>query len=287
MEPVPHLSDAVARLPVVGERGGDVVLRQVVTGHGHQGTGGYLRTRMSRQPATQPYEPEHHHRDVQGGTARAAVFGISDGLVSNVALVLGVAGAGPAPSVVRLAGLVGLVGGAFSMAAGEYVSMRAQSELLEAELATERREIVHRPEKERRELAAIYRSRGVAPEMADHMANAMHTDPELALETHAREELGIDPNELGSPVRAAAWSFVSFCAGAVIPLLPWLFLRGGAATATSIVLAAVAALAIGFTLARATGRPPWRPALRQLVIAALAAGVPYLIGSAVGVTTSG
>ena len=232
------------------------------------------------------YEPEHHHRDVQGGKARAAVFGISDGLVSNVALVLGVAGAGPAPSVVRLAGIVGLLGGAFSMAAGEYVSMRAQSELLEAELAIERREILHRPDKERRELAAIYRSRGITPEMADRMAEEMHLDDELALETHAREELGIDPNELGSPVGAAGWSFVAFCVGAVIPLLPWFFLRGSGAIALSIVLAAIGALAIGVALARATSRPIWRPALRQLVIAALAAGVPYAIGSAVGVTTS-
>jgi vacuolar iron transporter family protein len=233
------------------------------------------------------YEPEHHHRDVQGGKARAAVFGISDGLVSNVALVLGVAGAGPAPSVVRLAGIVGLLGGAFSMAAGEYVSMRAQSELLEAELAMERREILHRHDKERRELAAIYRSRGITPEMAERMAEEMHLDDELALATHAREELGIDPDELGSPLGAAGWSFVAFCVGAVIPLLPWFFLKGNGAVALSITLASIAALAIGVALARATSRPVWRPAARQLAIAALAAGVPYLIGSAVGVTTSG
>ncbi|MEA2273221.1 MAG: vacuolar iron transporter family protein, partial [Solirubrobacteraceae bacterium] len=134
--------------------------------------------------------PDHHHRNIQGGVARAAVFGISDGLVSNIALVLGVAGAGPAPSVVRLAGLVGLVGGAFSMAAGEYVSMRAQSELLEAELELERREIARRPDNEQRELAQIYRSRGVAPDVADRLAAEMMSDPQLALETHAREELG-------------------------------------------------------------------------------------------------
>ena len=230
--------------------------------------------------------PEHHHRDVQGGKARAAVFGMSDGLVSNVALVLGVAGAGPSPSVVRLAGLVGLIGGAFSMAAGEYVSMKAQSELLEAELETERHEIVHRPDKERRELAFLYRSRGISPEMADRIAEAMHEDPELALETHAREELGIDPNALGSPIGAAGWSFVAFAVGAVVPLVPWFAADGTGAVVGSIALAVVAALLIGVALARATGRPPWRPALRQLTIAVLAAGVPYLIGSAVGVTTS-
>src|SRR5688572_7453438 len=135
---------------------------------------------------------EHHHRNIQGGTARAAVFGVSDGLVSNIALVLGMAGAGPAAGVVRLAGLVGLLGGAFSMAAGEYVSMKAQSELLQRELDIERVEIIHRPESERRELAQIYRGRGVDAEVADRLAAEMMSDPDLALETHAREELGID-----------------------------------------------------------------------------------------------
>lgn len=260
-----------------------------------QAYGGTFAVEMSTRARTGGFQPrppreavevEHHHRDVQGGKARAAVFGISDGLVSNVALVLGVAGAGPEPSVVRLAGLVGLVGGAFSMAAGEYVSMRAQRELLEAELAMERREIAHRPDKERRELAAIYRSRGVAPDIAERIAEEMHADDELALETHAREELGIDPNELGSAAGAAGWSFVAFALGAAVPLAPWFFTRGAGAELLSIALAAVTAVAIGVVLARATGRPPWRPALRQLLIAVLAAGVPYLIGSAVGVTTS-
>src|SRR5688572_5300568 len=120
---------------------------------------------------------EHHHRNIQGGTARAAVFGVSDGLVSNIALVLGMAGAGPAAGVVRLAGLVGLLGGAFSMAAGEYVSMKAQKELLERELDIERIEIARRPDNERRELAQIYRSRGVAPEAADQLAGEMMADP--------------------------------------------------------------------------------------------------------------
>src|SRR3954452_13895661 len=138
---------------------------------------------------------EHHHRNVKGGAARAAVFGISDGLTTNVSLILGVAGAAATTgaSFVRLAGVAGLVAGAFSMAAGEYVSMRAQSELLERELELERREIRRRPENERRELAAIYRSRGVDPSMADEMATELMRDPEMALETHAREELGIDP----------------------------------------------------------------------------------------------
>jgi VIT1/CCC1 family predicted Fe2+/Mn2+ transporter len=229
---------------------------------------------------------EHHHRNIQGGAARAAVFGVSDGLVSNIALVLGMAGAGPAPSVVRLAGLVGLLGGAFSMAAGEYVSMKAQSELLERELEIERIEIARRPENERRELAQIYRSRGVQPDVADRLATEMMADPELALQTHAREELGIDPDELGAPLHAATTSFASFAIGAVVRVLPWLVGSGSAAAIASIVAGALAAVVIGILLARYTERPVVPSALRQLGIAALAAGVPFLIGNLVGVTVT-
>ncbi len=228
---------------------------------------------------------DHDHRKIQEGSARAAVFGVSDGLVSNIALVLGVAGANPAPGVVRLAGLVGLVGGAFSMAAGEYVSMKAQSELLERELDIERREIARRPEAERRELADIYRRRGVAQSVADRLASEMMADPELALETHAREELGIDPAELGSPVRASAASFCAFAVGALVPLLPWFVLRGTPAAVASVVLGLLGAVLIGLALARFTGRSPVVSSGRQVLIAALAAGVPYAIGNLVGVST--
>jgi VIT1/CCC1 family predicted Fe2+/Mn2+ transporter len=228
--------------------------------------------------------PDHHHRNIQGGVARAAVFGISDGLVSNIALVLGVAGAGPAPSVVRLAGLVGLVGGAFSMAAGEYVSMRAQTELLEAELELERHELARRPENEQRELAQIYKARGVEPDIAERLAAEMMSDPDLALETHAREELGIDPNQLGSPPGAAVSSFIAFAIGASAPLLPWFVTRGVLAELLSIIVGVIGSIAIGFALARATKRSPWRSCIRQVFIAALAAGVPYALGHVVGVT---
>ena len=139
-----------------------------------------------------------------GGGARAAVFGISDGLVSNVSLILGMAGAHASAGSVRLAGIAGLVGGAFSMATGEYVSMRAQSELMERELDVERRAILADPEDERRELAALYRSRGVEPDMADELSDKMMRDPDLALETHAREELGFAPGQTGNPIQAAA-----------------------------------------------------------------------------------
>jgi VIT1/CCC1 family predicted Fe2+/Mn2+ transporter len=224
----------------------------------------------------------HDHRNLQGGGARAAVFGVSDGLVSNVALILGVAGAHSSASAVRLAGLAGLVGGAFSMAAGEYVSMRAQSELMERELDVERKAIDHDPEDERRELAAIYKSRGLDHDMAEELSVKMMRDPELALETHAREELGINPSETGNPLQAAASSFVAFAIGAVIPLLPWLFTSGTKATLWSVVLGAVAAVTVGAALAVFTGRSWFWSAGRQLLISGVAAGITYGIGHVLG-----
>lgn len=229
--------------------------------------------------------PEHHHRNVQGGSARAAVFGVSDGLVSNVGLVLGVAGSNAAPSFVRLAGLISLMSGAFSMAAGEYLSMTAQTELLERELEMERTEIRRNPQSEHQELAAIYSSRGLDPAMAEQLATEMMRDPELALEAHAREELGIDPAQLGSPMGAAASSFFAFALGALIPLLPWFFAQGAAATVASVVVGVMAAVAIGVALGVVTARSPLRPAVRQLVVAGAAAAVGYVLGSLMGATT--
>jgi VIT1/CCC1 family predicted Fe2+/Mn2+ transporter len=231
--------------------------------------------------------PEKHHRDVQGGTARAAVFGVSDGLVSNVAIVLGFAGANAAASVVRLAGLAGLIGGAVSMAAGEYISMTAQSELLERELEMERLELRRSPEAERRELVQIYRARGLDEATADQLATAFHRNPELALQTHAREELGIDPESLGRPVSAAVSSFVTFSVGATIPLLPYFFGSGTAALVVAIVLGVVAAVTVGALLARFTGRPVARSAIRQLVFSAVPAAVTFALGAAVGISGVG
>jgi vacuolar iron transporter family protein len=229
--------------------------------------------------------PEFHHRDVQGGAARAAVFGISDGLVSNMGLILGVAGADPAPSVVRLAGLAGLVSGAISMAAGEYNSMKVQSELLERELAIEARELHRRPEAETAELAGIYEQRGLDSDEAAMVAEAMMSDPETALETHAREELGINPGQLGSPLAAGASSFVAFSLGAIVPLAPWFFGSGSAAIVTSLVLGVVAACVVGYLIGRSTGRPPLRTVARQLLFTLVPAGVTFVIGNALGVAT--
>ena len=229
---------------------------------------------------------EHHHRDIQGGAARAAVFGVSDGLVSNVSLILGVAGASPGGGVVRLAGLAGLIAGAISMAAGEYVSMQAQRELFERELDLERRELARRPHVEQVELAHIYESRGVDPDTARELASQMMRDPDMALETHAREELGINPNSLGAPLGAAVSSFFAFALGAVIPLVPWLFGSGTAATLISLAGAAVAATAVGAVLSLFTGRSRFYSALRQLLFAVIPALITFGIGKAVGVSTA-
>lgn len=230
-----------------------------------------------------PPPPEPHHRNIQGGTARAAVFGMSDGLVSNVALILGVAGASPGAGYVRLAGLAGLIGGSVSMAAGEYISMTAQNELLERELEMERLELKRNPEFERQELVQLYRSRGIETTVAEDLAEALMRDPEIALETHAREELGIAPGSLGEPVAAAVSSFLAFAAGALLPLLPWFFGEGTAAIVASVVLGVVSALAVGAALAGFTGRSILRSAARQLLWSAVPASATFAIGSIVGV----
>ncbi len=226
---------------------------------------------------------EGHHRNIARGSYRAAVFGVSDGLVSNVALILGVAGASSGQELVRVAGIAGLIAGAVSMAAGEYVSMQAQRELLERELEMERQEHARNPEHEVEELAEIYESRGVAQDTALEMAANIMADPEKALEVHAREEMGIDPNELGNPLLAAVSSFLAFAIGAVLPLLPWFFGGGNGAIVASVVLGVVGAIMVGSALALATSRSVVRGSLRQLAIAGAAAAVTFGIGSAVGV----
>lgn len=231
-------------------------------------------------------EPDavHKHRDIQGGTARATVFGVSDGLVSNVALILGVAAAGPEPSTVLLVGISGLLAGASSMAAGEYVSVRAHAELVERELAIERESIAEEPQLEAQELADRYVSRGIDPEQAKTMAAAVHADPEVALEVHAREELGIDPEGVGDPLSAAVSSFGAFAVGATVPLLPWLVAGGVLATVASVVLGFSAAAAVGAVLAVFTERSKVRTAARQVGLAAAACGLTFAIGTLLGAT---
>ena len=236
---------------------------------------------------TQASPDEGHHRDVTGGAARAAVFGVSDGLVSNLGLILGVAGADPAPAVVRVAGLAGLVAGSISMAAGEYNSVRVQNELFERELELERIELHRNPEGETEELAEVYESRGLPGHRARELAQAMMSNPELALEVHAKEELGIGPNSLASPLAAAASSFGCFSVGALIPLVPWFAGEGAAATVTSLVLAVVAAVAVGWVIAASAERPVLRVVVRQLLFTLVPAAITYAVGSALGVSGVG
>ena len=227
---------------------------------------------------------EHQHRDVSGGWLRPAVFGAMDGLVTNVSLIAGVGagvGAGGNSSqFIILTGLAGLAAGAFSMATGEYVSVSSQNELVQAEVRKERYELEHNSESERLELAETFRMRGVDPDLADKVASQLSAHPESALDLHVREELGVDPGELPSPLTAAAASLVTFALGALIPLIP--YLAGHDSLATALGLAAVAAFAGGGVVARLTDRPFLRGALRQLLLGAGAAGVTYLIGHLVG-----
>jgi len=206
--------------------------------------------------------------------------------VTNLSLIFGFAGAHPAASVVRLAGVAGLVAGAFSMASGEYLSMQAQRELFERELAVEKQALEDEPEIERRELIAIYKAKGIDADLAAELADTMMRSPELALETHAREELGIDPSSIGRPWSAAAISFITFAVGAFIPLLPWLFGGGSAALLLSVVLSACAALAVGALLGRLAGRSIVFSAARSFLVAGVAAGITYGVGHLVGAGVS-
>jgi VIT1/CCC1 family predicted Fe2+/Mn2+ transporter len=232
----------------------------------------------------------HHgeqHRDIQGGGPRAAVFGASDGLLTNISLTLGVAGAHTGAAFVRLAGLAGLVAGAFSMGAGEFISVTAQKELIERELDIEKRALLEFPEEEKKELIASYVARGVRREIAEEVATAIMSDPDLALEAHSREELGVDPRETGRPRTVAVSSFVSFSVGAAIPLFPWFFAGGAVAISLSIGLSAAAAIGIGVALGQFTGRSRVVSGLRQLTITALAAAITFGVGSLFGVHGGG
>ncbi len=226
------------------------------------------------------------HRDIQGGGVRAAVLGAMDGLITNVSLILGVAGASTNASAIRLVGIAGLLAGAFSMAAGELVSVRAQHQLMQRELRVEKEELSETPDAERRELANMYRARGVSAEDADTVARILSANASVALDTHARLELGIDPDAPGSAGRAGVASFVAFAVGALLPLLPWFFTGGTAALVASILIGAVAAMVLGGVIGAVTERGVVRTALLQVAVVAVAAGVTYGVGSLLGVSTS-
>ena len=227
-----------------------------------------------------PSSVGHEHGNVTGGWLRPAVFGAMDGLVSNFALIAGVAGGSDDRQVIILAGLAGLAAGAFSMAAGEYTSVAAQAEHAEAEIAIEREELRTNPHGEERELAALYAAKGLDPQLAAEVARQLHRDPARALDVHAREELGVTLGDLPSPMLAATSSFLSFAVGALIPVLPYLL--GSYALWPAVVMALLGLFLCGAVVTRLTSRPWWYGGLRQLVLGAAAATLTYAFGSLVG-----
>ncbi len=227
---------------------------------------------------------EGRHRGLSsGGNLRAAVFGVNDGLVSNASLILGVAGAAADVGVIVLSGVAGLLAGAFSMAAGEYVSVRSQREMYEYQIGLEADELEQYPEEEAGELALIYEARGIPRDTAKKMADDIIADPDRALDALAREELGLNPDELGSPWGAAISSFLAFSVGALIPLLPYLALAHHGALPVSIALTALALFAVGATLSLFIGRGAITGGLRMLLIGGGAGALTFVIGRMLGV----
>ncbi|MDQ6848656.1 MAG: VIT1/CCC1 transporter family protein [Actinomycetota bacterium] len=237
----------------------------------------------ARLPDLPDAEIHHEHRDVSGGWLRPTVFGMMDGLVSNFALIVGFAGGRADPKTVSLAGLAGLVSGAFSMAAGEYISVQSQNESMTAELVVEERELRVNAEAELSELSASYVARGVDQDVAEKFARQITRDPRQALIVHAQEELGVDPTQLPSPRTAAISSFLAFSVGAVIPVLPYLL--GATSVLISAILAVITLVAAGATASRFTDRGWAYSGARQLLFGVLAAAVTYGVGTLFHVST--
>ena len=227
----------------------------------------------------------YRHSSLEGGgNLRAAVFGVNDGLVSNASLVLGVTGATHEPNIILMTGVAGLIAGAASMAAGEYVSVRSQRELYEYQIRLEREELEQYPEEEMEELALIYNARGVDMDEARRIAGEMLQDPEHALDTLAREELGLNPDELGAPLGAAASSFIAFALGALLPLLPFLYGTTGSPVIAAILITLLGLFTVGALLSLFTGQGAVRGGLRMVLIGGCAGGLTYSIGALLGVS---
>jgi VIT1/CCC1 family predicted Fe2+/Mn2+ transporter len=234
-------------------------------------------------PTAAPAEAGRHRGVGSGGNLRAAVFGVNDGLVSNASLIFGVAGAAMEPRAIVLTGVAGLLAGALSMAAGEFVSVTSQREFYERQIGLEREELALYPAEEAEELALVYAARGVPLDEARHLASQLFADPASALDTLAREELGLNPDDLGSPWGAARSSFLSFVAGAIVPLAPFIALSGQRATGVSAVASALGLFGVGAAMSLFTGRPPIRSGLRMVAIGGAAVAATYAIGALVGV----
>ena len=243
------------------------------------------RARVAATPA-EIGKAERWHRG-GAGTLRAVVFGASDGLVSNLSLVMGIAGATADTRFILLSGIAGLLAGAASMAAGEYISVQSQREVLQRQIALERAELAAIPEEEKAELVGIYMSKGIPEADARLIADKVFEDPETALETMVREELGLDPKQLGSPWSAAGGSFLAFCLGAIIPVIPYLFGGGTVIFMTSFVVSLAALFLVGALVSLLTGRSLLFSGFRQVGLGAAAAAITYLVGRVIGVSTGG
>jgi vacuolar iron transporter family protein len=230
------------------------------------------------------HEGDHHHGDVSGGGLRAAVFGAMDGLVTNIALVAGVGGGGAGRDAIILTGMAGLVAGAFSMALGEFASVRTQNDAVAAEVAVEREEIRRHPHAEQTELADMYAGMGLSRATAEAVAREVHADPDLAVKVHITQELGVDPDEQPSPWTAALSSFLCFAVGGVVPLVPYLL--GSSSLGLGLAVGAVGLFVAGAATARFTARTWWYSGLRQLLFGAIAAGATYAVGTLIGVGLS-
>ena len=243
--------------------------------------------RREGAPGAELARVEGRHRNVGGNALRAAVLGANDGLCSNLALVMGVAGASAGETAIAVTGLAGLIAGACSMALGEWISVTSSRELAERELRVERDELAAAPEQEREELQLIYEAKGVPPDEAKQLSRRLLRDQGAALDVLAREELGIDPDELGGSARTAAvTSFLLFALGAILPVLPYLVTAGTAAFAASIALSGLALFGIGSAITLFTGRSVLRSGGRQLLLGLAAAGLTYAVGRALGVALS-
>ena len=230
---------------------------------------------------------EGWHIASRGGSLRAAVFGVNDGLVSNFSLVMGFAGAEAKPEYILLAGVAGLLAGSFSMAAGEYVSVRAQRELFEQQIAMERQELEMSPKEEEEELALIYQAKGIPEADAHLMARRIVENPHTAIDTLAREELGLDPSQLGSPSVAAGSSFAAFILGAIVPVLPYFFSAGNVAWMMSGALSCLSLFSVGALISIFTARGPLVSGLRMLGLGLFASAVTYTVGWLLGVSVTG
>jgi VIT1/CCC1 family predicted Fe2+/Mn2+ transporter len=266
-------------------RYGPRAMRGILAAMKVRGLSVYSHAAPGHPAPTSVEEIGQRHRGVGGGgNLRAAVFGINDGLVSNLSLILGVAGASSNAGFILLSGIAGLLAGAFSMAAGEYVSVRSQREMYEHQIGLEQAELAEYPAEEAEELALIYAARGMNREDALALARRTIADPRQALDTLAREELGLNPEELGSPWGAALSSFFSFGAGALVPLLPFLFARAEGALIAAIAVTGVALFGVGAMISLFTGRSAVRDGLRMLAIGGGAGAVTYLVGTLLGVS---